>query len=417
MRAVIFEDELCERFAPLTRTRHVSQLVWGTRTIWQSLQRLLKEDVVPMGRGYLADVTREKLHVEYNPATEEEILLINGRARPDGQFEKLLKAEPRSAVLYNDRLVLARVSKSLFDGAVRPSELVTPKVVAKVAKELGTTEGHDAVLFENIWEMVQSNGYAIVLQARGEREKVSPPKLTSMRGPLSNLIISGEADVEELSSFDASKGPIVVDEGAHIESFSQVSGPCYVGSHARVHSALIRSGTTICEECRVGGEVENSIVMSYSNKSHYGYVGDSIVGEWVNLGAGSTFSNLKNTYGSVKMEVDGKKVDTNLVKLGPVIGDMAKVSIGSMVFAGKRIGVGSHLMNLVKDDVPSFTLYDGQKGRGVELQLESVILTQQRMMDRRGMALSKAEERLIKYLYKESKEERRRKRVRKGVIG
>ncbi|TLX99733.1 MAG: hypothetical protein E6K90_05875, partial [Thaumarchaeota archaeon] len=74
MRAVVFEDDLCERFAPLTLTRHVSQLVWGTRTIWQSLQRLTKEELVASGRNYLADVTRERLHVEYNPEVEEEVL-------------------------------------------------------------------------------------------------------------------------------------------------------------------------------------------------------------------------------------------------------------------------------------------------------------------------------------------------------
>ena len=116
------------------------------------------------------------------------------------------------------------------------------------------------------------------------------------------------------------------------------------------------------------------------------------------------------------MEVDGKKIDTNLVKLGPMVGDMAKVSIGCMVFAGKKIGVGSQVMNLVRDDVPSFTLYDGRNSHGVELKLESAILTQQRMMDRRGMALSKAGERLIEYLFDARRKERRLKKVKKEVV-
>ena len=416
MRAVVFEDDLCERFAPLTLTRHVSQLVWGTRTIWQSLRRLTKEELLPSGRNYLADVTRERLHVEYNPEVEEEVLLINGRVRPDAQFERVLRSEPKSAVLFNDRLVMARVSRQQFAAAGGDAGIVTPRVVARLAKELGTIERHDATLFENIWEIVQSNGYAIVLQAPSEKEMAPPPRLSNVRGPSSNLIISAEAEVEEITSFDVSKGPVIIDDGAHIEAFSQLSGPSYVGPRARIHAALIRSGTTIGEECRIGGEVENSIVMPYTNKSHHGYVGDSIVGEWVNLGAGSTFSNLKNTYGSVKMEVDGKKVDTNLVKLGPMVGDMAKVSIGSMVFAGKKIGVGSQLVNLVRDDVPSFTLYDGHTSRGVELKLESAILTQQRMMDRRGMALSKAGKSLIEYLFDASSAERRLKKVKRGVV-
>ena len=416
MRAVVFEDDLCERFAPLTLTRHVSQLVWGTRTIWQSLQRLTKEELVPSGRNYLADVTRERLHVEYNPEVEEEVLLVNGRVRPDAQFERVLRSEPKSAVLFKDRLVVARVTKQQFAAFVGEAGLVTSRAVARLAKELGTSEGHDATLFENIWEIVQSNGYAIVLQGHNEKEMAPPPRLSNVKGPSSNLMISAEAEVDEITSFDVSKGPVIIDDGAHIEAFSQVAGPSYIGPKARLHAALIRSGTTIGEECRIGGEVENSIVMSYTNKSHHGYIGDSIVGEWVNLGAGSTFSNLKNTYGSVKMEVDGKKVDTNLVKLGPMVGDMAKVSIGCMVFAGKKIGVGSQVMNLVRDDVPSFTLYDGRNSHGVELKLESAILTQQRMMDRRGMALSKAGERLIEYLFDARRKERRLKKVKKEVV-
>jgi len=416
MRAVVFEDELTERFAPLIRTRHTSQLIWGTRTIWQSLQRLVKEDLVPLGRRYLADVTREKLRADYNPEVDSETLLINSRVRPDVQLENLLKLEPKSAVLHQDHLVVARVSEELFRSAVGSSELVTARALAKIAKELGTSESRGAVLFENLWEMVQSNGYAIVLQARGEMEKRLPPKLANVRGPMSNLMISSEAEVAEMTSFDATKGPIVVDRGAFVESFSQISGPCYIGPGARIHSALVRSGSTIGQECRIGGEVENSIIMPYTNKSHYGYLGDAIVGEWVNLGAGTTFSNLKNTYGSVKMNVEGKKVETNLVKLGPVLGDMVKASIGCMVFAGKKIGVGSHLMNLVKDDVPSFTLFDGYSGKGVEIRIESAILTQQRMMDRRGLALSKAGEQLIRHLHESSEEERREKKVRKGVI-
>src|SRR5216684_5497984 len=211
MRAVVFEDDLCERFAPLTLTRHVSQLVWGTRTIWQSLQRLTKEDLVPFGRKYLADITREKLHVEYNPEVDEEVLLINGRVRPDGQFERVLKSEPKSAVLFKNHLMLARVSKRQFETTVGDAELVTPTAVTKLAKELGGSEEHDSTLFENIWETVQSNGYAIVLQARSEKEKAPPPKLSNVRGPLSNLTISAEADVEELTSFDGSKGPIIIE--------------------------------------------------------------------------------------------------------------------------------------------------------------------------------------------------------------
>src|SRR3989442_5136071 len=287
MRAVVFEDDLCERFAPLTLTRHVSQLVWGTRKIWPRLQRLAKDALVPLGRNYLAGVTRERLHVEYNPEVEEEVLLVNGRVRPDAQFERVLRSEPKSAVLFKDRLVMARVTKQQFVTVVGETGLVTPRAVARLAKELGTSEGHEATLFENIWEIVQSNGYAIVLQGHNEKEMAPPPRLSNVKGPSSNLMISADAEVDEITSFDVSKGPVIIDDGAYIEAFSQVAGPSYIGPKARLHAALIRSGTTIGEECRIGGGGENTIMSTYKNKSHHGYVGDCIVGEWVNLGAGS----------------------------------------------------------------------------------------------------------------------------------
>ena len=239
----------------------------------------------------------------------------------------------------------------------------------------------------------------------------------SVSGPASNLIVHESAEIEGHVSFDVRRGPAVVAEGASVESFSRISGPCYVGPDTRVHSALLREGTSVFEECRIGGEVENSIIMPHTNKSHLGYVGDSIVGEWVNLGAGSAFSNLKNTYGSVRAEVEGRRVDTGMTKFGPVIGDMAKVSIGCMIYAGKTVGVASHVSGLVDRSVPSFTYYDGQGRKMIELLLDPVIETQTRMMERRGKSLSKLQESLIRHAFGVTKRERTRARVKKGRIG
>jgi len=166
----------------------------------------------------------------------------------------------------------------------------------------------------------------------------------------------------------------------------------------------------------LGGEVENSIIMSHTNKAHLGYVGDSIVGEWVNLGAGSIFSNLKNTYGNVRVELERSRVDTGMLKLGAVIGDMSKVSIGALIFAGKSVGTASHVTNLVDRNVPPFTYFNGSSGKKVELLLASVIETQRRMMERRGMTLLKNEEDLIRKTFDRTRPERRRAGVRRGRI-
>ena len=163
--------------------------------------------------------------------------------------------------------------------------------------------------------------------------------------------------------------------------------------------------------------MENSIVMPYSNKAHHGYVGDSYIGSWANLGAGCTFSNLKNTYGVVRPLVDGKKFDTRMVKLGPAVGDMAKLSIGALVYAGKWVGTASYVSGLAASDVPSFTYHDGGTGRRVALELESVLETQRRMMERRGVSLGRSEEALVRRAYASTAADRRRAGVRKGKMG
>lgn len=300
-------------------------------------------------------------------------------------------------------------------GSLKPGVL-TLAASAKLAKGNERLEPRPDSLFEGYWDLVESNGLAIAEQAAPFRESPALPPSVEVRGPSSNLRIDAGAEVEGHVAFDARLGPIVVEKGATIESFSRVMGPCYIGAKTKVFSAQVGGGTSLFAGCKVGGQVENSILGPHSNKAHFGYVGDSYVGEWVNLGAGSTFSNLKNTYGNVRVEVQGKRVDTGKLKLGPVVGDMSKVSIGALVHAGKSVGTGSHVTGLASVNVPSFTYYDGGSGKMTELFVDSVVETQRRMMDRRGVVLTRGFEALIRRTFASTAGERRRAGVAKGKI-
>jgi len=165
----------------------------------------------------------------------------------------------------------------------------------------------------------------------------------------------------------------------------------------------VRGGTTIGEDCRIGGEVDHSIVYPHTNKAHFGYLGHSIVGEWVNMGAGSATSDMKNTYGTVRVQRLSGRVDSGLQKLGPMIGDMAKTSIGSMIYGGKTVGISTHCAGLVDRDLPDFTSYDGWKGKSFALTLPSVTRSLKRMMERRGVRLTPSRKALIERLYAESR--------------
>lgn len=415
MTLIVFEDEDTARFEPLASFRHVSQMCWGTGTLLEALRRLsLESDVRLWGRKEMAEVTIEKVGVPYNSSCKGEALFVNARARPTKQLQSLFGRKGNFAAVAGGKLVAARLKLSAGSIGSSPGNL-SRRQEATLAKGLDRRELEESYLFDGPWEMVASNGSAIAEQV-GTREFSSLPDKALLKGSPSNLRVADSAEIEGHVVFDARAGPVIIEGGATVESFSRLSGPCFVGRSSKVKSALIRSGTSLFESCYVGGEVANSILMPFTNKSHYGYVGDSIVGSWVNLGAGSTFSNIKNTYGNVKVSCQGSRFDTGMMHLGPLVGDMAKVSIGAMVHAGKVIGPGSFVAGPVREDVPAFTFYDDSGSKKVELKLDSVIETQKRMMERRGRTLGKAEEALISDVFTRTAADRRELGVKKGRL-
>ncbi len=414
MKVIVFEDEGLAGFGPLTLLRHASLLRCGTKRLLDALVEKIPDatDVGLWGRRELAGVTKDETGKEYNEKAYGSTFLVNARARPNEGLLALASRQGPFVSITKGGIVAARLDSGLLKPGV-----IGRKDAQKLSKRTERIAGPADSLFQGYWDLVQANGLAIAEQARRFEETLPVPRGVEVRGPASNVMIDAGADVEGLVTLDARLGPIVVDRGATVESFSRLMGPCYIGPKARVHSALIGGGTSIFDSCKVGGQVENSILLPYSNKAHHGYVGDSYIGSWVNLGAGSTFSNVKNTYGNVRLTVGSATVDSGMLKLGPAIGDMAKVSIGALVYAGRYVGVGSHATGLAAADIPSFTFYDSAGRRPVELLLESVLETQRRMMERRGLMLSKNEEGLIRRAFASTARDRRRAGVRPGRLG
>ena len=174
---------------------------------------------------------------------------------------------------------------------------------------------------------------------------------------------------------DASKGPIMIADHARIGANAVIVGPCYIGIHMNVMPlSHVRPGTTIGPMCKVGGEVSNSIMLGYSNKSHEGYLGDSYLGKWVNFGAGTITSNLKNTYGEISVRRGGKEIPTGRRFLGSLVGDHTKTGVLTRLGAGSYIGFCSSLAGRGTSPrfVPSYSFWtdghavvrNGQGGRG-----------------------------------------------------
>jgi len=156
-----------------------------------------------------------------------------------------------------------------------------------------------------------------------------------------------EAQVEPGVVFDVSHGPVVIESGVEIRSGTRLEGPLWVGANARVLGGEIR-GSAIGPRCTVRGEMASCVFLGYANKSHDGFVGHSIVGRWVNLGAGTITSNLKNTYGPVRLEIAGVRVDTGQQFLGTLLGDHAKTAIGTLLGTGTVVGAGANVFDTVR---------------------------------------------------------------------
>lgn len=203
-------------------------------------------------------------------------------------------------------------------------------------------------------------------------------------------------------------GPIVIDAGAEVKPLSVIEGPCYIGKKTLVEGAKIR-GSSIFNNCKVAGEIENTIMLDLTNKHHEGYLGHSYIGSFVNLGALSTTSDLKNNYSEIVISIDGEKVKTGSIKVGAFIGDHTKLGIGSLINTGTVIGMGCNLFfegEMYPKEVPSFLW--GGKIPFREYHFNQFVENCDKVLIRRNKFLKEEEITLFHKLFELEKEKRER---------
>jgi len=170
------------------------------------------------------------------------------------------------------------------------------------------------------------------------------------------LIVAPGACIERLVVADTTRGPVLIDQQAVVQSFSRLEGPCYVGPNTHVRGARIRA-SSIGPHCRVGGEIEASVIQGFSNKAHDGFLGHSYLGTWVNLGSGTQVADLRTDYRNVTVAVGDEPTDSGVLKLGALIGDHTKTGIGTLLNAGTVVGAFAQLLpdgGLLAHSIPSF---------------------------------------------------------------
>ena len=266
---------------------------------------------------------------------------------------------------------------------------------------------------EHPWDLVAKNADHLI------RDFASSGRATRVDGRLGQGTLVGPADrlsihptvrIDPYTVFDTTRGPIAIEAGAVVQAFTRIEGPCYIGPDTQLFRANIRGGVTIGPNCRIGGEVEQSIVHGHSNKYHEGFLGHAYVGEWVNLGAITSNSDLRNDYGEVSVPLSGDPIATGLTKVGCFIGDHTRTGLGSLLNTGTAIGVMCNILPaglLLPKHVPSFSAVRyGRVAAG--FSLEELFATAEIVMERRGKEFTEVERHLYLDLFEQTRLERER---------
>ena len=226
-----------------------------------------------------------------------------------------------------------------------------------------------------------------------------------------NVYFGKNVKLEPNVFFDTSDGKILIDDNTKIKANAVLRGPLIVGKNCVINSFTEISCSRIGNVCKIGGEIDQVVMQDYSNKQHYGYLGHSYVGSWVNLGAGTSVSTLKNTYTNIKVN----DFDTGTQFFGCIIGDCVKTAINTSIFCGKVIGASSHLYGTVTEDVPSFVSHI-RPGVFYEIPFEIAENIQKAMTKRRNINWTEKDSQTFKKSYLATSSDRKKVKAKKGKL-
>ena len=407
----IFEDEYFRRLLPLVYTRPVYDLRCGIETLRQKIERLFSGARVHLHvRGYLQElVAQQNTGIPVNRVEGSRCFFINGRLLATKELADLARLDGPDAVYLNgETVVAARVSGRALD-AMRNNlpETIDPA-------RFGTMPVSTATLGEirYPWDLVNRNGQELVADYR----LTAPQPEGRQRGTVyagahllnpADIVIGEGSKIKPGVVLDAENGPIVIGKNVTVFPNAVIEGPAFIGDRTLIKiGAKIYENTSIGEVCKVGGEVEGAIIHAYSNKQHDGFLGHAYLGMWVNLGADTNNSDLKNNYGTVKVVIDGQTVDSGSMFMGLVMGDHTKSSINSMFNTGTVVGVSSNVFGsgFPPKSIPSFAW--GGAGEMSTYDLGRAIDVARRVMGRRKIELSPVEENVLKSVFRLTERDR-----------
>ncbi len=399
---VLFEDHHAEDMWPITLTRPAFGVTCSCCNLYEVAS------AAATGVGYIVRDYLEPVAEQTYPRTQLEemtgpTLLLNASVAPDVRYVEVLRelmADGETWMCTSGKRVAAAF---LPETEPLPDDL-TPADVApyllRLELPLHKEEPFKTLDYPYDTVRLQEDMFPANLEWR-----MREGAFTEVRD---GVFVGEGVQLADTTVYHAEDGPIVLEDGVKVLDLAYLQGPLYVGKGSRIiERASVKEFTCIGHTCKIGGEVEVAIVEAYSNKQHHGFLGHAYVGSWVNMGAGTSNSDLKNTYGEVRIEHGGKRLETGMQFLGCIMGDYVKTAINTSIFTGKIIGTGSMLYGYVGQNVPCFTNFAKSFGQVTEASLDQAIITQQRMFSRRDIEQTEQDVELLRRAFELTREERR----------
>ncbi len=387
---ILFDTDLRSELTPFTLTRPVSELRIGILTIREKWNLIF-------GQAAFSHITSEWLEPAYPIRIEDHNTLINGAVLPsEGLYKLITNLGENEALMHSGELIAAQLPRTQFERLMNENDLDDLE-----GYEL---DASDVTLLERPWHIVQQ----LSAQIEFDFQLLETNQLEGQHYEAEGshpVWIHPDAKLEQVT-LNARDGSIYIGAEALLMDGCHLRGPVSVGEKSVIKmGATLYEGTSIGPHCKVGGEVKNSLLWGYSNKAHEGYLGDSIIGAWCNLGALTTNSNLKNTFGRIKVwsQARHQYESTELMKCGIFVGDYSRTAIRTTLTAGTIVGVSCNLFDqsTYRGYIPSFTW-----GSSQEYRIEEAMVAAQRIQSLKGKILESHESQILQALFQNTTSER-----------
>jgi len=382
MNYILFDGDRRNALLPFTLTRPVAEIRVGILTIRQKWEYCLKSSISTITEDYLAG--------KFSKVETQQNILINSSFLPnEALIEQILNITENQVITQNNRIVAFY------------TENITHTHKFDLYKSIEFP--YKCLTIDNIWDIFQKNADAIQtdfeLLTRGRKSQPIPKSINVITPE--NIFIEEGAKMEYVT-INASTGVVYIGKNSEIMENSVIRGPFALGEQAQIKMGTkIYGATTIGDQSRIGGEVSNSVIMGYSNKAHNGFLGNSVIGQWCNLGAGTNNSNLKNNYQEVKLwNYSTKNFEkTGLQFCGLMMGDHSKCAINTKFNTGTVVGVSANIFgnDFPSKFIPSFSWCGASKI--MDYQIDKAIETARMVVNRRNKKLTEEDEKIFRYIF------------------